>query len=92
MVSCFNILIIFFTLTGFSGNLDRSELVNEIQGQENILQQHVNQLENVEASRLALIYQLKEAIKDQVKSSILFTISLDFLNVKLLIICCFPGI
>lgn len=47
------------------GNLQRSPLIDEILEQENVLQQCVNQLENAEAARTALVSQLKDALRDQ---------------------------
>lgn len=49
-----------------SGNQQGSLLIDEIQEQENILEQCVSQLENAEASRDALVSQLKDAIQEQV--------------------------
>lgn len=49
-----------------SGNQQGASVVDELQEQENILQQCVGQLESAEATRTALISQLKEALQDQV--------------------------
>ncbi|XP_030926469.1 regulation of nuclear pre-mRNA domain-containing protein 1B-like [Quercus lobata] len=47
------------------GNQQGASVVDELQEQENILQQCVGQLESAEATRTALISQLKEALQDQ---------------------------
>nr|GMD39934.1 regulation of nuclear pre-mRNA domain-containing protein 1B-like [Ipomoea batatas] len=47
------------------GTPQGSEMVDKIQEQENVLQQCVTQLENSEASRVALISQLMEAVQDE---------------------------
>ncbi|OMO69906.1 hypothetical protein CCACVL1_19206 [Corchorus capsularis] len=47
------------------GNQNGSSLLDELQQQENTLRQSVEQLENVETTRAALIFQLKEALKEQ---------------------------
>ncbi|KAK4412734.1 Regulation of nuclear pre-domain-containing protein 1B [Sesamum alatum] len=47
------------------GNLPGSDVVDNIQQQENMLQQWISQLENFEAIRVALISQLREALQDQ---------------------------
>ncbi|KAH7854703.1 hypothetical protein Vadar_016937 [Vaccinium darrowii] len=52
-------------ITSAQGNQHGSLLVDEIQEQENVLEQCVNQLENAEATRGALVSQLKEAIQEQ---------------------------
>lgn len=49
-----------------SGNQQGASVVDELQEQENILQQCVRQLESAEATRTALISELKEALQDQV--------------------------
>lgn len=50
-----------------SGNQQGSALVDDVQDQENVLLQCIHQLENAEATRAALVCQLKEALCDQVK-------------------------
>lgn len=47
------------------GTPQGSEMADKIQEQENVLQQCVTQLENSEASRVALISQLMEAVQDE---------------------------
>ncbi|KAI3444229.1 hypothetical protein Pfo_000894 [Paulownia fortunei] len=47
------------------GNLLGSDVVGNIQKQENMLQQCISQLEKIEAIRVALISQLREALQDQ---------------------------
>ncbi|OMO61310.1 hypothetical protein COLO4_33469 [Corchorus olitorius] len=47
------------------GNQNGSALLDELQQQENTLRQSIEQLENVETTRAALIFQLKEALKEQ---------------------------
>ncbi|KAK8589904.1 hypothetical protein V6N13_088709 [Hibiscus sabdariffa] len=47
------------------GNQNGSALLDELQQQENTLRQCVEQLENIETTRAALIFQLKEALKEQ---------------------------
>ncbi|KAE8673779.1 ELMO/CED-12 family protein isoform 1 [Hibiscus syriacus] len=47
------------------GNKNGSALLDELEQQENALQQCVEQLENIETSRAALIFQLKEALQEQ---------------------------
>ncbi|XP_049933159.1 uncharacterized protein LOC116249911 isoform X2 [Nymphaea colorata] len=47
------------------GNQQESTLANELQEQENILRQCIAQLQNTEATRTALVAQLKEALQDQ---------------------------
>ncbi|CAA7406131.1 unnamed protein product [Spirodela intermedia] len=47
------------------GNQETTSLVNGLQEQEDILSQCIEQLESVEASREALVFQLKEALQDQ---------------------------
>ncbi|KAK8593993.1 hypothetical protein V6N13_042470 [Hibiscus sabdariffa] len=47
------------------GNQNGSALLDELQQQENALQQCVEQLENMETTRAALIFQLKEALQEQ---------------------------
>lgn len=49
-----------------SGNLLGSDILDDIQKQEDMLQQCADQLANSEAIRVALVSQLKEAIEDQV--------------------------
>uniref|UniRef100_A0A5B6Z3U9 Putative regulation of nuclear pre-mRNA domain-containing protein 1B-like n=1 Tax=Davidia involucrata TaxID=16924 RepID=A0A5B6Z3U9_DAVIN len=51
--------------TSTQGNQQGSALLDEIQEQENILQQCVRQLASAEATRAALVSQLKEALQDQ---------------------------
>ncbi|GMI65016.1 hypothetical protein HRI_000170900 [Hibiscus trionum] len=47
------------------GNQNGSALLDELQQQENALRQCVEQLENIETTRAALIFQLKEALQEQ---------------------------
>ncbi|KAL0339873.1 UNVERIFIED_CONTAM: Regulation of nuclear pre-domain-containing protein 1B, partial [Sesamum radiatum] len=47
------------------GNLPASDVIDNIQQQENMLQQWISQLEKFEAIRVALISQLREALQDQ---------------------------
>ncbi|KAL0453335.1 UNVERIFIED_CONTAM: Regulation of nuclear pre-domain-containing protein 1B [Sesamum latifolium] len=47
------------------GNLPGSDVMDNIQQQENMLQQWISQLEKFEAIRVALISQLREALQDQ---------------------------
>ncbi|XP_022742390.1 regulation of nuclear pre-mRNA domain-containing protein 1B-like isoform X2 [Durio zibethinus] len=47
------------------GNQNGSALLDELQQQENALQQGIEQLENIEMTRVALIFQLKEALQEQ---------------------------
>lgn len=63
---CCPVHLIFHLFLFQSGNQQGSLLIDEIQEQENILEQCVSQLENAEASRGALVSQLKEAIREQV--------------------------
>ncbi|GMH26700.1 hypothetical protein Nepgr_028543 [Nepenthes gracilis] len=51
--------------TSAQGIQSGSTVHHQLQEQENILQQCVSQLETAEASRLALVSQLKEALQDQ---------------------------
>ncbi|XVE62447.1 hypothetical protein DITRI_Ditri06bG0118800 [Diplodiscus trichospermus] len=48
------------------GNQNGAGLLDELQKQENMLQQCIEQLENIETTRAALIFQLKEALQEQV--------------------------
>lgn len=48
------------------GNQHGSALVDQLQEQENVLQECVRQMESAETTRAALVYQLKEALHDQV--------------------------
>ncbi|XP_042488863.1 uncharacterized protein LOC122069002 isoform X3 [Macadamia integrifolia] len=47
------------------GNQQGPTFANELQEQENALRQCIDQLESVEATRVALVAQLKEALQDQ---------------------------
>ncbi|XP_042514104.1 regulation of nuclear pre-mRNA domain-containing protein 2-like isoform X2 [Macadamia integrifolia] len=47
------------------GNQQGPTLANELQEQDNVLRQCIKQLESVEATRAALVAQLKEALQDQ---------------------------
>ncbi|KAL4325641.1 hypothetical protein GQ457_11G006210 [Hibiscus cannabinus] len=47
------------------GNQNGSALLHELQQQENTVQQCIEQLENIETTRAALIFQLKEALQEQ---------------------------
>ncbi|XWS64945.1 hypothetical protein CRYUN_Cryun05aG0047900 [Craigia yunnanensis] len=47
------------------GNQNGSALLDELQQQENVLQQCIEQLENIETTRAALLFQLKEALQEQ---------------------------
>ncbi|XP_043707417.1 formin-like protein 7 [Telopea speciosissima] len=47
------------------GNQQGPTFANELQERENFLQQCIDQLESVEATRVALVAQLKEALQDQ---------------------------
>ncbi|GMI79009.1 hypothetical protein HRI_001570200 [Hibiscus trionum] len=47
------------------GNQNGSALLDELQQQENALQHCVEQLENIETTRAALIFQLKESLQEQ---------------------------
>ncbi|KAJ4980058.1 hypothetical protein NE237_010838 [Protea cynaroides] len=47
------------------GNQHGSVLANELQEQDNVLRQCVKQLESVEATRAALVAQLKETLQDE---------------------------
>ncbi|TYG46620.1 hypothetical protein ES288_D11G270100v1 [Gossypium darwinii] len=47
------------------GNQNGSALLDELQLQENALRQCVEQLESIETTRAALIFQLKEALQEQ---------------------------
>ncbi|KAL8037122.1 hypothetical protein ABFX02_11G019000 [Erythranthe guttata] len=47
------------------GNMNGSDVVDNIQKQENIIQHCVTKLENSEAVRAALVSQLREALQDQ---------------------------
>ncbi|PPE02894.1 hypothetical protein GOBAR_DD00054 [Gossypium barbadense] len=47
------------------GNQNGSALLDELQLQENALRQCVEQLESIEATRAALVFQLKEALQEQ---------------------------
>lgn len=67
-------LILIFNLS--SGNLG-SDVVDNIQKQENTIQQCINQLEKIEAIRVALVSQLREALEDQVWSSFFQIFSLQ---------------
>lgn len=49
-----------------SGTQQGSTLLDDLKEQEDVLNQSVGQLENVEATRSALVSQLKEALQDQV--------------------------
>ncbi|KAI7992594.1 Regulation of nuclear pre-mRNA domain-containing protein 1B [Camellia lanceoleosa] len=51
--------------TSAHGDQQGSILVDEIQEQENVLKECVRQLENAEATRSALVSQLKEAVQEQ---------------------------
>lgn len=42
-------------------------MLDDLKEQEDVLNQSVGQLENVEATRSALVSQLKEALQDQVR-------------------------
>lgn len=48
------------------GNQHGSALVDQLQEQENVLLECVRRLESAETTRAALVYQLKEALQDQV--------------------------
>ncbi|KAK6127122.1 hypothetical protein DH2020_039133 [Rehmannia glutinosa] len=48
------------------GNLQGSDVLDNIQKQENMIQQCISELENSEAIRVALVSQLREALQDQV--------------------------
>ncbi|KAM0953927.1 putative CID domain-containing protein [Dioscorea sansibarensis] len=50
---------------GIQGSLNKADLLNEIREQETTLKLCVEQLESVQATRAALIYQLKEALAEQ---------------------------
>ena len=50
-----------------SVNQHGSELVDQLQEQENVLQQCVRLLESAETTRAALVYLLKAALQDQVR-------------------------
>ncbi|XP_057467707.1 uncharacterized protein LOC130757087 [Actinidia eriantha] len=62
--------------TSAQGNQDASVLADEILEQENVLKQCIEQLENAEASRAALVSQLKEAIQEQ-------ELKLEFIHTQL---------
>ncbi|KAI3446595.1 hypothetical protein Pfo_029533 [Paulownia fortunei] len=47
------------------GNLHGSDVIDNIQKQENMIQQCISELENSEAIRVALVSQLREALQDQ---------------------------
>ncbi|XVF06719.1 hypothetical protein REPUB_Repub06bG0075000 [Reevesia pubescens] len=47
------------------GNQNGSALLDELQQQEDALQQFIDQLENIETTRAALTFQLKEALQEQ---------------------------
>ncbi|XWS57934.1 hypothetical protein CRYUN_Cryun09bG0215500 [Craigia yunnanensis] len=47
------------------GNQNGSALLDELQKHKNALQQCIEQLENIETTRAALIFQLKEALQEQ---------------------------
>ncbi|XP_022718742.1 regulation of nuclear pre-mRNA domain-containing protein 2-like [Durio zibethinus] len=47
------------------GNHNGSALLDELQQEENALQQCIEQLENIETTRAALVFQLKEALQEQ---------------------------
>ncbi|XWS58606.1 hypothetical protein CRYUN_Cryun08bG0048900 [Craigia yunnanensis] len=47
------------------GNQNGSALLDELQQQEKTLQQCIEQLENIETTRAALIFQLKESLQEQ---------------------------
>ncbi|KAK6127133.1 hypothetical protein DH2020_039124 [Rehmannia glutinosa] len=47
------------------GNLQGSDVLDNIQKQENMIQQCISELENSEAIRVALVSQLREALQDQ---------------------------
>ncbi|XWS42757.1 hypothetical protein CRYUN_Cryun16bG0041700 [Craigia yunnanensis] len=47
------------------GNQNGSSFLDELQQQENALQQCIEQLEKIETTRAALIFQLKEALQEQ---------------------------
>ncbi|XVF56749.1 hypothetical protein PTKIN_Ptkin06aG0145000 [Pterospermum kingtungense] len=49
------------------GNQNGSALLDELQQQENALQQCIEQLENIETTRSGLIFQLKEALQEQIE-------------------------
>lgn len=61
------------------GNLQGSALVDQLQEQENVLKQCVEQLENAETTRAALVFHLKEALQDQVQFLTFIIFSLFFI-------------
>ncbi|KAG5556108.1 hypothetical protein RHGRI_006659 [Rhododendron griersonianum] len=67
-------------ITSAQGNQQGSLLIDEIQEQENILEQCVSQLENAEASRGALVSQLKEAIQEQSRLGLTYWLTRSGLN------------
>lgn len=61
-----------------SGTHQGSTLLDDLKEQEDVLNQSVGQLENVEATRSALVSQLKEALQDQVIFFLLFHLCSHF--------------
>lgn len=62
-----------------SGNLNGSDLVDNLERQENVIKECIDELEKSEAVRVAFVSQLREALQDQVR--------LNFVQVFSSIIC-----
>lgn len=99
LVKCGNILSAFKLL--ILGHQHSSTLMDQLQDQENDLQQCIGLLENAERTRIALVFQLREALQEQVKLSYyafdynLFssgTCNPKFRNVDSILVENFPGI
>lgn len=67
------------------GNQQGSPLIADVQDQETILKQCIQQLETVEATRAALVDQLKEALKEQVTFVFIKLEHLDSPNIILML-------
>ena len=61
----------------------RNTLAKELEEEENVLKQCIEKLKLVEASRVALVSQLKEALHEQVSYTLVFNIFSILLSFRL---------
>jgi len=65
-------------------------LISDLQEQEMTLKQCIEQLESVDAARISLINQLKEALSEQESKSVVLRSQLQVRIILYLIACCCP--
>lgn len=72
-----------FFLCSSANDPKRKTLSKELEEEENILKQCIEKLNSVEASRVALVSQLKEALNEQVSdNATIFLMSNEFLIIQ----------